>query len=634
MPTPGSSPANPIFPGVTPTSSYAGNAGSSSANPIIPGVSQQGVPQPNAAGNYGTTTANISNPSSTATNPAPAVITSNAAQTDLANKQNQVNTLNTDTANHQAIVNAGNAPAPDATDTSSSTSTATPASGGSSLDDQVNSILSGFNTNVANIESSGADAANKYGQAAATAQAQLDTAAQSATSQLNAIAQGAYPLSPAESSILNATTAQYQQAIQYQQQANASYTGQMTEAMASLGIETSAPTEAFGMINSAISTGSSKIADLNSSMAVALGNLQLGFQKQDFDMVQSAWDETSKYMEDRVSTLTTMQKNIQDATNQQVTELQSQTQMNLSTINQSATFDLTQKQDMINDAYQQQQITETQRHDLATEAISAETAAKGTYSFNADTGEVFNTATGQMVGTGTMGVANGTVTPGQTGVPILDNNTKTTSTGVPYIDGTNLKGAQASEAQIEAAKLGIPFLGATQATAAGKIDTTRENLQNIQTELANLSPKTPIGQVINLVGNPVSQVLNTGNGPELNAYGGYSNAAIQAITSLAGAGSGNRITQTEVQNMLKNIPNPNDTQATAKAKIAVLQGMLTNSEKNLFGTSVYDTYNSDSATADLQSYAAVSPAHQQQVQQIHSSYPDLTPNQVLQLVQP
>lgn len=601
MPTPGSSPANPIFPGVTPTSSYAGNAGSSSANPIIPGVSQQGVPQPNAAGNYGTTTANISNPSSTATNPAPAVITSNAAQTDLANKQNQVNTLNTDTANHQAIVNAGNAPAPDATDTSSSTSTATPASGGSSLDDQVNSILSGFNTNAANIESSGADAANKYGEAAAAAQAQLDTAAQSATSQLNAIAQGAYPLSPAESSILNATTAQYQQAIQYQQQANASYTGQMTEAMASLGIETSAPTEAFGMINSAISTGSSKIADLNSSMSVALGNLQLGFQKQDFDMVQSAWDETSKYMEDRVSTLTTMQKNIQDATDQQVTELQSQTQMNLSAINQSATFDLTQKQDMINDAFQQQQISETQRHDLVSEAIEAETAAKGTYSFNADTGEVFNTATGQMVTTGSGGVLNGTVTPGQTGIPIVDNNTKKTSSGIPYVDGSTLTGAQADEAQLEAAKLGIPYLGAAGAGALNKIEEARQNLSNIDALLSGQVPgsaaTTPANGFEAVVDAPVYAIQGATQsgtyGSTIASYNTFRSAAIGALQAVAGGtGSGLRINQAEIAMSIKNdIPSPTDDEKTRDMKIANMTSLLNSNEAQLLGTKIYDQYN-------------------------------------------
>lgn len=335
-------------------------------------------------GNYtsfpatGTLNAQIASSNSNVKTPAPAVITSNAAQADLTNKQTQVGQLNTDTANHQAIVSGQLPPAPTGTDASKTT---TPASNtpsntdtAGSLDDQVNSILSSFGTDSSNINSDASAQEKTLGDEASQAQADLDSAAVTSLSQLKQIASGVYPLSPAESSLLNATASGFQQAIQYQTQANASYTGQMTEAMASLGINTSAPTEAIGLIHAAISSGTSKITDLNGQMATSLANLQLGFQKQDYAMVQDSWDETSKYMEDRISTLTTMQKQVTDAAHQQVTDLQSQTKMNLDAIVQSATFDQKTKQDMIDNAFKSQQITETQRHDLQSEATEKEKA--------------------------------------------------------------------------------------------------------------------------------------------------------------------------------------------------------------------------------------------------------------------
>lgn len=320
--------------------------------------------------------AQITSPNSTIKTPAPAVITSGAAQSDLLNKQTQVGQLNTDTANHQALVSGQLPPAPTGTDASKTT---TPASNtpsntdtAGSLDDQVNSILSSFGNDSSKINSDASAQEKTLGDEASQAQADLDSAAVTSLSQLKQIASGVYPLSPAESSLLNATASGFQQAIQYQTQANASYTGQMTEAMASLGISTSAPTEAIGLIHAAISSGTSKITDLNSQMATSLANLQLGFQKQDYQMVQDSWDETSKYMEDRVSTFTAMQKQVTDAAHQQVQDLQAATQMNLTTIMDSAKFTYQQKQDAITNALSQGTLDEKTANDLRTYSLNVQ----------------------------------------------------------------------------------------------------------------------------------------------------------------------------------------------------------------------------------------------------------------------
>lgn len=588
----------------------------------------------------GTMTANISSPNSTTTNPAPAVTTSSAAATDLANKQTQVNQLNTDTANHAAIVAGANQPVTTGTtsDTppaTTSTTSGTPTTDTSSLDDQINDILTSFGTQESSINDTANTQETNLANEQTAEQTALDTAASAAQTNLAAISSGTYPLSPIEQQTLSATTSTFQQALNYQQQANASQLGLAKEDAARLGIDTSAPSEAMSMMSNAIATGTQKITDIANQMSISLGNLEMGFQKQDYDMVQQSWEDTSTYMQSRITELQNMNTAVATAAKNQVDELQSATATNLSAIANAATFDQKTKQDLIQNAFTQQQITETQRHDLADEATAAETAMKGTYSFNADTGEVFDTRTGQVTSTGSMGVANGTVEPGQTGIPILDQNTKTSASGVPYIDGTNLTGAQASEAQLQAAKLGIPYMGKTQAAAAGTIDSVRGDIQNMTDTLAQIGPQNIFQRAINTVGNPISEATQIGgNAAALNAFNGYRTTAISAIHALAGAGSGNRITTTEINTMMNNIPSPNDSTATIAAKLAVLNGQLTQTEKGIFGSSVYDQYNPDQATGDLKNYAAVSPAHEQQVSQIHSAYPDLTPDQVLQLVQP
>lgn len=365
-------------PATTPTTSSSGGGDSTAPAPYVAPAGSVILRGANGSPNYtqsGTLTAQIASGNGTGTNPAPAVMTSKAASTDLTDKQNQISHLNADTTNHNAAIVAGQSAQTPTTPTTPSTTnngTSTPgASGGDgSLDSQIQEILSGFKTKASDITNAADTTATADEVAAAAAQKQLDDSSTIAFAQLASIQQGTYPLSAPEQAVLSATTGGYQQALLYQQQANSSYTGQMTELMASLGVSTSAPTEAIGLIHEAISTGASKIADLTGQMATSLANIELGFQKQDFDQVQSEWTNLSTYLSNRVTTLTTMQKNVTDAAHQQVADLQSQTQMGLTTMIDSAKFTYQQKQDAISNAFQQQTINETQRHDLATEAAT------------------------------------------------------------------------------------------------------------------------------------------------------------------------------------------------------------------------------------------------------------------------
>lgn len=349
----------------------------------IPGVngattSYTPAQQGSAPTSVGTLNANISTPSTSSTKvPAPIVVTSDAAKADLASKQTQLNQLQTDTANHQAILSTPSAVAPapagQTTDTSGDQNVA-PAG---SLDEQITQILGNLSTDESNIQQDSNDQISDLQKDQIAAQSQLDTQAATALSRLNNIAAGTYPLSPAENSLLSSTAATFQATIAAQTQANASATGQMTELMASLGINTAAPTEGISLIHAAISSGEQKIAGLNADMATSIANLQIGFQKSDYQMVSDAWAQTSKYLNDRITSIADMQKQVSDGAKQQIADLKDFTQMQLTTIIQTQTLTDKEKQDAIDNAFQNAQISETQRHDLQTEAISWANANNG-----------------------------------------------------------------------------------------------------------------------------------------------------------------------------------------------------------------------------------------------------------------
>lgn len=320
---------------------------------------------PNGGYTPATLNANISNPvNQSQTVQPPAVVTSSQATDDLANKQAQTTQINQD-AQTQATAKA--TPPQTTQNTQSNQKTD---SGTTSVDDQISNLLDSLNTNEQQINQQEATDLNPIQQEQQQAQTALDQQAGAALSQLNQIASGTYPLSSAEQSLLSSTTSVYQSTIQAQQQANAAYTGQMTEAMASLGISTSAPTQAMGQIQATISSGNSKISTLDAQMSQSIANLTLGFQKQDYEMAQNSWDETSKYLDDRISTLASMQKQVTDLAEQQKQDIKDQVTTNLTALMDSQTISHQNIQDMLAQAT----LDEKTKDDLMKNNIAAFTA--------------------------------------------------------------------------------------------------------------------------------------------------------------------------------------------------------------------------------------------------------------------
>lgn len=323
----------------------------------------------------GTLTASIVSPKTDqATSPPPAVITSDNAKADLANKQTQVSQLNQDVQSHQQV-QQNNAAQQQATqqqaqaNQKSDVQTQTP-----SLDDHINSLLNDLSENTTQIQNS----AQKSESGILDAQSQnlidQNTQYQQTAQKLQQIASGTYPLSPSEQNLLSATAQSYQQVIQAQQTANQAYTGQMAEAMASLGISTSAPTQAIGNIQATINSGNSKIAEINGQMAQALSTLQQGFEKQDFDMIQTSWQDAAKQFEDRNSTLQNMLSSVQAQAKAQVDEQQQYASTAITAITNSANFDYKQKQDAVTNALAQATLDERTKDDIQKNWIAEFTA--------------------------------------------------------------------------------------------------------------------------------------------------------------------------------------------------------------------------------------------------------------------
>lgn len=355
---------------------YAQNSAGSliTRNPVTGTPNYSAVTTP--ASPVGTMNAVITQPNPNAPKtPAPVVLTADAAEKNLANIKAQVAQLTTDVANHKAAMSTpSTTTTPSTSSTDNNDGTGAGPQGTGSLDDQINSVLNNLTGNDAAIDTNETAALTPIQAQQAALQKESDAATVTALNQLNSIASGTYPLSASEQALLSSTQASYLATIQGQTTANTAFTGQMTELAASLGIETSSPAQAAGMIHAAISQGSDKVAELNGQMAQSLATLQQGFQKDDFDMVQSAWQDTAKYYDDRLTALKDMQSAVIDASKQQKSDLMDQTKLVLSTMMDSANYTQKQKEDAVDAAYKAGTLSENQRHDFATEAISKENA--------------------------------------------------------------------------------------------------------------------------------------------------------------------------------------------------------------------------------------------------------------------
>lgn len=474
--------------------------------------------------------------------------------------------------------------------------------------------------------------------------AKYSEAAQSAQEDLQQFAQGTFPLTPDQNAQLDATKSQFDALVRQQEQTNKNYENGVRILGAVTGRAEYFPDIAMGEVQSAINSGLAKVADLNSKETQALAQMREGFQSDNFKMVTDAHNmilsidkEISSNMKDVHDSIVAAQKDARDF-NYKITQDNIQNTLN------SDKFDWQKKMDMVDTQLKQSGLDETKRHNIREEAISTETAAKGTYQIkdNPDgTQSIFNTKTGQVMGSPLNSIQNGqftdnSISPGNTGIPLLDANTRKTDSGVWYVDGTNLTGASATATQLQAAKLGIPYLGKDGSDAQANIDTARSNMKNINDTMNTFLPSNAFTRAAGVgLMNNLSSLLQTNDA--ISSFNAYRTAAIQSMRAMAGS-KGLRINTAEINAAITNdIPKIDDTIGTAKAKLLKVNSMLDSQERGLYGQN-YDIMKikgtTNSPTDTLKQIGGLNPSYKNQIQQIHVQFPNYTDADILQIFNP
>lgn len=451
------------------------------------------------------------------------------------------------------------------------------------------------NTQTATFPNTGSPG-DQYNQDIADNLDEQTKALEDRQNQVDQIMNGTFPLSPAQQTILTTTKSQFDAIAQMQATANTSYQQAVALAGNRLGLNVQNQQEYLAEQNKAVNDGLQKINNLDAVASITIANLQQSFMDKDYAMINDNYNALQKTLESKQDAIASLQKRTDDL--------------------YTSTRDYNEKVK----EFQQSQALEQAK-------------------FNLDlTENGYKYENGKIV-IDTSSAGDGTATPGHTGNTLLDSNTKITTSGVHYVDGTNLTGKDATNMQHLAAYFGIPYLGKDTADAQANIETAKTNISNIADNLLSKLPKNGLGRIFDFSGNG-----NTAIGNNLKAYfqtdgdlasfNAYRSAAIQALRAMAGS-KGLRINQAEIQTSIDNdIPKITDSVATAKAKIAKVQSMLNSQEKGIYGSKVYDTYSAPAATSDLQAYYNASPDHAAQIDSILQTYPGLTDAQLLQIANP
>ena len=390
-----------------------------------------GVPTGTSGGNAGfapapTLSANTSTPAAT-TVPPPVVVGSQSAISNLSHIGTQIGNIN-GSANNAPVAPPSTTPqtnstAPVTSTPANTTTTAPPVSGTTTLDQQIQALLAGENTDIQSVGSQDhgtviqnytADEVNAiWGSTSApgltqnpdgtytadnTALASAgivdangnptganpggvtttqsipsqlnNTTAQSAatyakmTSDLAAIQNGTYPLTPSEQALVSSSQQQASLAMQQQLIANQSLVGQTQESLASTGGMMGAMQ--MSAIANAISVGNNRISSLNARLSQTMATLTQSFMTEDYNNITKAWSLASSYFNQRTTELQKMQDSINTSQNNMIKDIQTRTQEQLTALISSQNADSTAARDANTAAYQNATITEKQYMDNAT----------------------------------------------------------------------------------------------------------------------------------------------------------------------------------------------------------------------------------------------------------------------------
>ncbi len=194
--------------------------------------------------------------------------------------------------------------------------------------------------------------------------------AQITAEKIDGIQNGSIPLSQGEQAQVTELKNQFQNLIEQTGVANKNYEQGLQILGASSGRQRYTPATHLGQINDAIQKGIQKVADLNVQMAGAVGKMEQAFKDSDIDKVKEQDAIYQKAFKDRVDFLNQTAKDAATAAKDARDFAYRATQDLIQNNMLSDKFDYQKSQDAINNAFQQGQLSETQRHNLAQEALS------------------------------------------------------------------------------------------------------------------------------------------------------------------------------------------------------------------------------------------------------------------------
>lgn len=189
------------------------------------------------------------------------------------------------------------------------------------------------------------------------------------------LANGTFPLTAPEQALMSSLQNSINQQVAAQKLANANYVGGITNAGIAAGRNQYAPEIELGNIANAVNVGLQKIADIESKGVQSMATLQMSFDDKNYQRVNEEYSTLTSYLKDKTAALQKMHDDVLAAAKDQRDNAQKMAQQAIDNQMNSEKFDYQKTQDAISNAFKQQQITETQRHNMETEALAR--AAQG-----------------------------------------------------------------------------------------------------------------------------------------------------------------------------------------------------------------------------------------------------------------
>lgn len=147
--------------------------------------------------------------------------------------------------------------------------------------------------------------------------------------------------------------------------------------------------------------------------------------------------------------------------------------------------------------------------------------------------------------------------------------------GVAYIDSTKVPAEFQSIVQAQSAKTGIPYLDAQDVQNIKAIGNIYEAIGNMQSTIKSTLNSGLVGGTYDVIKTGINDITHQNAFPNLATYNSYRDAAIKAVTALAGgSGSGLRLNTGEIDSSVNTLPDSGSSLETANTKIGALLKLL------------------------------------------------------------